>query len=233
MTGLPHHIRRQYAISAPHWHQATPDTPHQPCRDKPGHENRLVNHSAPNLYFSSRDVKVHDQPGTRWPTRPDNLVVMVDPHPPIYEAHYTRSPYQLLGGQGWKRLAAFRVDDEGVTLGGAPARHRSQTAFAPWADITSVVIWQWSLMHGAPTWVPADQTMDYIGVSRRPGAPSLPGPNSKMDAEQTRRQAPHIDHQLFLASRAINLWRLDPERLRTAVTAFAPHVPVHDVRNTG
>jgi hypothetical protein len=155
---------------------------------------------------------------------------MVDLHPYIYEAHYPRRLFQLLGGQGWKRLAAFRVDDKGVTLGGAPARYRSQTAFAPWEDVTSVVIWRWHLKDGAPSWVPADETRDYIGVSRRPGAPLLPGPNSKMRPEQTTKQAPHIDHQVFLASRAIILWRLDLARLQAAVTAFAPEVPVHDVR---
>ncbi|GAA1234327.1 hypothetical protein GCM10009578_089780 [Streptomyces rhizosphaericus] len=158
---------------------------------------------------------------------------MVDSHPYIYEAHYTRSPFQLIGGQGWKRLIAFRVDDTGVTLGGAPARYRSQTAFVPWDDITSVVIWQWRLKAGAPSWVPADEKMDYVGVSRRPGAPPLPGPNSRLQPEQARRQAPHIDHQLLLASRAINLWRLDPDRLRAAVAAFAAHVPVHDIRHIG
>ncbi|MER8161623.1 hypothetical protein [Streptomyces sp. NPDC094472] len=155
---------------------------------------------------------------------------MADSHPSIYEVHFTRSPFQLVGGQGWKHLVAFRVDDRGVTLGGAPARYRSQTAFIPWGDITSVVIWQWHLKDGAPGWVPADQTRDYIGVSRRPGAPPLPGANIRMQPEQTKKQAPHIDHQLFLASRPISLWRLDLERLRTAVTTFAAHVPIHDVR---
>ncbi|MGW7690551.1 hypothetical protein ACWGMA_17025 [Streptomyces asiaticus] len=157
---------------------------------------------------------------------------MVDSHPSIYEAHYTRTPLQVVFGQGWKRLVAFRVDDKGVTLGGAPARHLSQTAFAPWADITSVVIWQWHLKDGAPGWVPADQSRDYIGVSRHPGAPLLPGPNSTLQPEQAKKHAPHIDHQLLLASRPVIAWRPDLERLRTAVSAFAPHVPVHDVRHS-
>ncbi|MFE5124846.1 hypothetical protein [Streptomyces sp. NPDC056669] len=156
---------------------------------------------------------------------------MVDSHPSTYEVHYTRTPFQLMFGQGWKRLVALRIDDKGVTLGGAPARYLSQTAFVPWGDITSVVIWQWHLKHGAPGWVPADQTRDYIGVSRRPGVPPLPGPNSTLQPEQARKQAPHIDHQLFLASRPIVVWRLNLDRLRAAVAAFAAHLPVHDIRH--
>ncbi|MEV0318290.1 hypothetical protein ACIBKX_08500 [Streptomyces sp. NPDC050658] len=142
---------------------------------------------------------------------------MTDPHPAVYEAHFTRSPFQLLGGAGWKRLTALRVDATGVLLGGAPARHRSQTAAVPWEDITSVVEWHQET---------AGQTLRYVGVGRRPGAPPLPGPNSALLPEKTAVLAPHVDHELFLASRAVSLWHLDVDRLRAAVSAFAPNVPV-------
>ncbi|MGW1542433.1 hypothetical protein ACWCPM_19730 [Streptomyces sp. NPDC002309] len=139
---------------------------------------------------------------------------------PVYEVHYTWSPFQLLSGAWAKRLVAFRVDDQGVTLGGAPARHEKQTAFVPWRDIAAVVVWQQKT---------ADlKHMNYIGLRRRAGAPDLPGPNASLAREQTGRLAPHIDHELFRASRHINLWTLDRERLVNAVRAFAPHVPIED-----
>ncbi|WKX70979.1 hypothetical protein [Streptomyces sp. XD-27] len=143
---------------------------------------------------------------------------MSDVNHPVYEEYFTRSPFQLLGGAGWKRLVAFRVDETGVTLGGAPARYKSQTAFVPWQDIEAVVLWQHETAGLSP--------MSYVGVRRRPGAPPLPGPNRNLGPQQTARLAPHVEHELFLASRAINLWRIDPGRLVLSVQAFAPGMPV-------
>ncbi|MFG2652161.1 hypothetical protein [Streptomyces sp. NPDC048436] len=142
---------------------------------------------------------------------------MADTNTTAYEAHFTRGPAQLIGGAGLKRLTAFRVDETGVLLGGAPARYRAQTAFVPWQDITAVVTWQQRT---------AGQPLSYIGVQRPTGAPLLPGPNSALTPEKTAKLAPHVDHQLFLASRAVTLWKLDTERLRAAVETYAPGVPV-------
>ncbi|MFD0414861.1 hypothetical protein [Streptomyces sp. NPDC127108] len=143
---------------------------------------------------------------------------MINNDPRVYEATFLRTPLQLLSGAGWKKqLVALRVDSEGVLLGGAPAKYEKQKAFVPWADITSVVVW-----HQQTT----GQGIDHIGLNRRPGAPQLPGPNSKMTQISAERIAPHVEYELLLASRPINLWRLDPERLLAAVDAFAPNVPV-------
>ncbi|MEU9352422.1 hypothetical protein AB0D65_15785 [Streptomyces griseoloalbus] len=142
---------------------------------------------------------------------------MPDSNHAVYEAYFTRSLFQLLSGAGWKRLVAFRVDGEGVLLGGAPARYEAQTAFVPWGDITSVVVWQQRM---------AGPSMDYIGVQRRAGAPPLPGMNSKLRPDQTAKLAPHVEHELFLASRPINRWHLDPQGLQAAVDTFAPGIPV-------
>ncbi|MFC8389359.1 hypothetical protein [Streptomyces sp. NPDC057238] len=71
--------------------------------------------------------------------------------------------------------------------------------------------------------------MCYVGLRRRPGAPVLPGPNASLSRDQTTRLAPHIDHDLFLASRHINLWTLDRERLVNALRAFAPQVSLEEV----
>ncbi|MFH9067837.1 hypothetical protein [Streptomyces alboflavus] len=143
---------------------------------------------------------------------------MIDSDSRVYEATFTRTPLQLLSGAGWKKqLTALRVDSEGVLLGGAPAKYEKQKAFVPWADITSVVVWHQRA---------AGQGIDHIGLNRRPGAPQLPGPNSKMTQTSAERTAPHVEYELLLASRPINLWHLDPERLQQAVNAFAPDVPV-------
>ncbi|MEU5703378.1 hypothetical protein [Streptomyces aurantiacus] len=149
---------------------------------------------------------------------------MPDPHHAVYEACFTRSLLQLLSGAGRRRLVAFRVDAEGVLLGGAPARYKAQTAFVPWEDITSVVVWQQRM---------AGPAMDYIGVQRRTGAPALPGMNAGLRPDRTAALAPHVEHDLFLASRPVNRWRLDPEGLQAAVEAFAPGVSVlvHEQRN--
>lgn len=140
----------------------------------------------------------------------------------VYEARFTWSPFQLLSGAWTKRLVAFRVDEQGVTLGGAPAKYTRQTAFVPWRDIQSVVLWQQHLVSGAPV-------MNCVGLRRRAGAPQLPGPNSGLDRQQTARLAAHVDHEVFLASRHINLWSLDRGRLAEAVGVFAPGVLVEEV----
>ncbi|MCP9206187.1 hypothetical protein [Streptomyces cucumeris] len=137
---------------------------------------------------------------------------------PVYEEHFTRSPFQLLGGYGWKKLVAFRVDADGVLLGGAPARHRQHTARVLWQDIESVVMW------AHPTAGPSP--MRYVGVERRSDAPELPGPNRNLKAVTAAALAPHIDYEVFRASRTLVLWRVDRDRLEAAVNAFAPGVPV-------
>jgi hypothetical protein len=149
------------------------------------------------------------------PPMPANLL-------PVYEARFTWTPFQLLSGAWTKRLVAFRVDEQGVTLGGAPAKYQRQTAFVPWQDIQSVVLWQQHLTAGAPT-------MNYVGLRRRAGAPPLPGQNAGLEPAQSTRLAPHVDHEVFLASRHINLWFLDRDRLADAVGAFAPGVSVEEV----
>ncbi len=143
---------------------------------------------------------------------------------PAYEVHYTWTPIQLLSGAVARRLVAFRVDDQGVTLGGAPAKYARQTAFVPWGDIQAVLLWQQKTAGLSP--------MDYVGLRRRPGAPQLPGANSRLSREQTSRLAPHVDHDVFLASRHINLWKLDRRRLAEALGTFAPGVAVEEVPNT-
>lgn len=65
---------------------------------------------------------------------------MTDANSRVYEAHFVRTPFQLLSGMKWKKFVALRVDEERVLLGGASARYERQLAFAPWHDITSIVV---------------------------------------------------------------------------------------------
>ncbi|MFD7342052.1 hypothetical protein ACFV98_39725 [Streptomyces violascens] len=143
---------------------------------------------------------------------------MTNSSSPVYEAYYTRTPFQLLTRERWKRLLAFRVDGDGVLLGGAPMRrYAAHTVFVPWADITTIVAWRQRT---------AGNGINYIGVQRKPGTPELPGMNSHLSRAQAERAAPHVDYELLRASRPITMWRLAPERLLAATDAFAPHVPV-------
>jgi hypothetical protein len=87
--------------------------------------------------------------------------------------------FAFFGGGGALMLAiicsrqlALTVDAQGITLGGMPPRHRSKTTFVPWADIEKVVVWKQTLP-------PYGQSMPYIGLVRRPGAPALTRPRAE------------------------------------------------------
>lgn len=146
---------------------------------------------------------------------------MSSDHSAVYEARYAWTPFQILSGTWKGRLVAFRVDEQGVTLGGAPAKYERHKAFVPWPEIESVALWSHKVVGAAP--------MRYVGVRRKPGTPVLPGPNAGLSREQTTKLAPHVSHELFLASRCVTMWTLDPHRLAEAVGAFAPGVPVETV----
>lgn len=128
----------------------------------------------------------------------------------------------LLLGVVCSRQLALRVDAEGVTLGGVPPRHRTRTTFVPWADIEKVVLWKQTLP-------PYGQSMPYIGLVRRPGAPALSGPRAQRVARgfATALALP-VSAERLSTSRAINGWHLDKQRLAVAVHKFAPGVPVLD-----
>lgn len=150
---------------------------------------------------------------------------------PVYETYFTRTPFQLLSGAGWNRLPALRMDEAGVTLGGAPGQYRKQTAFAPWPHITAVILWQWHMLDHAPRLVTDDQTRDYVGLRRHPGAPHLPGAWRNISPKRAAKYYPHVEWDVVRASRPVVLWRLDTGLLRAAVSAFAPHVPIYDIRH--
>jgi hypothetical protein len=119
------------------------------------------------------------------------------------------------------RRVALRVDASGVTLGGSPGRYRSTTCLIPWADIREVVLWRQPMPYG--------RSMRYVGVARRKGAQPLAGRRGQRAARVTARAlAPGVSGDTLLASRAVNLWRLDAHRMAAAVAHFAPGVRVID-----
>jgi hypothetical protein len=133
----------------------------------------------------------------------------------------------LFGGAGVimlvgmaSRKVALRVDEKGVLLGGSPMRYRATTAFVPWVEITTVVLW---------TQAVGFNSLAYVGVERQPGLPPLPGPgNGRAGRAITGTLAGQVPHELVMASRGVNGWRLDREALAKAVAANAPGVPIHD-----
>ncbi|WP_435612586.1 hypothetical protein [Streptomyces sp. bgisy159] len=120
---------------------------------------------------------------------------------------------------GLSRKVAFRVDETGVLLGGNPARYRATTAHVPWSDITGVVLWR-QAAGGA--------SVPYVGVTRREGAPPLPGDGLK--AHAALRHLVPVPPEVATASRAVVGWHLDQERLLAALARFAPDIPVHGHR---
>lgn len=126
--------------------------------------------------------------------------------------------FLLLGAAAFRRVA-FRVDSAGVTLGGIPPRYRSGTRFVPWAEIERILLWKQRLP-------PYGVTMRYVGVARRADAPPLAGPRAQAVARVTARALTPVSSDTLMASRAVNGWRLDEDRLAAAVRHFAPGVPI-------
>jgi hypothetical protein len=116
------------------------------------------------------------------------------------------------------RRVAFRVDGKGITMAAGPLRYHAGLLSIPWTEIESVVLWK----------QPNAANMPYVGVQRRAGSSELqrPGPGSK---RILRAVVPHIPAEIVTSSRAINGWRLDRDRLTSAVALFAPDVNVVDL----
>jgi hypothetical protein len=117
----------------------------------------------------------------------------------------------LLVANPLSRRVAFRVDAEGVTLGGVFPRPRRSTAFIPWRDVIGLQLFE--LPFGRPH-------APYIHVIRRAEAPTLPTGMGFGRLNQ-RMVGPE-----FAASRPIVAWTLDPERLRAVLAGVAPNVHI-------
>ncbi|TYB64744.1 hypothetical protein FXF51_19995 [Nonomuraea sp. PA05] len=122
-----------------------------------------------------------------------------------------------LAYMAFSRKVAFQVDETGVLLGGSPARYSATTAHVPWEDITGVVLWR-QAAGGA--------SVPYVGVTRRQGAPALPGDNPR--ARAVLRHLVPVPADVAISSRTVTGWRLDKDRLVAAVSHFAPGIPVKE-----
>jgi hypothetical protein len=119
------------------------------------------------------------------------------------------------------RRVALRVDAQGVTLGGSPGRSRSRDRLIPWAEVSEIVLWR------AP--MPYGRSMRYVGVARRKGAAQLAGRRGRRASRATASALSlGVSGDTLLASRAVNLWHLNTDRLSAAVAHFAPGVRVID-----
>ncbi|GAA0908199.1 hypothetical protein GCM10009557_82880 [Virgisporangium ochraceum] len=140
----------------------------------------------------------------------------------------------LLGGlylalllTAWaSRRAALAVTEEGITLGALPPWPASKATFVPWSYIDAVVLWRQRTVR-VLVW---RQSIYYIGVERRAGAP----PQSGLAQNRALRKVGKafvpgdVSEDLMVDSRQISFWRLDRERLAAAVDHFAPDVRVED-----
>ncbi len=116
---------------------------------------------------------------------------------------------------------ALRVDAEGVLLGGSPLRYAATTVTVPWAEITTVELWvQRMQVNGRTIRTP------YIGVRRMDGAVPVPG-TARRIAGRVGTGLTGKDADLIAASRPVTPWRLDQPRLRAALAAHAPGVPLY------
>jgi hypothetical protein len=114
---------------------------------------------------------------------------------------------------------AFRVDEEGITLGNPPVGVQRPELHVPWASIAEVVLFRQNV--GAAT-------QPYVGLRLRPGAPAV---DTGVDRDSrvwqgVRRLVPHVPEDVLAHSRPINGWRLDAERLTQALDVHAPHVRI-------
>ena len=119
------------------------------------------------------------------------------------------------------RRVALKVDARGVTLGGSPGRSRSGERLIPWADIKEIVIWRQPMSYG--------RSVPCVGVVRRKCAAPLAGRRGRRASRATASALTRgVSGDTLLASRAVNLWRLDGHRLSAAVAHFGPGVRVVD-----
>ena len=87
----------------------------------------------------------------------------------------------------------------------------------PWDDITGFVLWRPDV---------GVSSVLHVGVTRREGAPSLPGDGPKSRAVLDFL-AP-VSPDTAVSSRPVTGWLFDQDRLITAVAHFAPGLPVQD-----
>jgi hypothetical protein len=118
-----------------------------------------------------------------------------------------------------RRTMAFRADEAGITLGAVPDKltvRRGSQLFIPWADVERIVLYP-----VRPRGRGARGTVRCVGVQRRATAEPLPWGNE---------QAPGcpVPGVPAWATRMVNGWHLDRDRLAAVIAAVAPGTPILD-----
>jgi hypothetical protein len=162
-----------------------------------------------------------------------------------------RVPLALAGAGGaascvaysTSRKVAFRVDENGVTLGGGPLRYEADTSFFPWDGVHAVVLWRrtasprwpalpWQALRwpGLP-WPALRMSVWYVSVQRLtelpprvPGEPGLAGPAHDREAHDREGERPAPEDLKAGATRGMQAFRVDDARLAAAIATFAPAV---------
>lgn len=115
-----------------------------------------------------------------------------------------------------RRQVAFRVDSAGITVAGGPVRYRAGLLYVPWEEVQAIVLWKQHTAANNP----------YVGIQRAGGSATerLGGAQRRF----VRAAVPHVPAEVVRFSRPIIGWRLDRDRLASAVAHFAPHVTIVD-----
>lgn len=111
-------------------------------------------------------------------------------------------------------LVAFRVDAEGITLGGNPVwRYQASTVTVPWDGITGIVLYTPRLRPGrAPSHIKL-----------------LHDRNPAPDPDATGSSRPEAGRVEWVTSRPVRGWRFDRARFATVLAWHAPHIPLAEV----
>jgi hypothetical protein len=137
---------------------------------------------------------------------------------------------------GTSRRVAFRVDQQGVTLGGGPLGYEAHTSFFPWEGVHAVVLWRrtapsrWAALRwAARRWPARRMPARYVSVQRRTELPPAPPGRSgqaSAPAACPGREAPRPapEDLKAAATRGLQAFRVDDARLAAAIATFAPAV---------
>jgi len=115
-----------------------------------------------------------------------------------------------------RRQVAFRVDSAGITVAGSPLRYQAGLLHVPWNEVRAIVLWKQHTAANNP----------HVGVQRYEGGP--PRQVGRVQRRILRAAVPHVPAEVVECSRPIIGWRLDRDRLASAVAHFAPHVEIVD-----